>query len=273
MLCDASVKLPSEFEFPFAGVDAWLTRPAEWKEVRPQDWDRTATLTGFARLGPRVTVQRAAAELAVLNAQYVASSRAMPDAKAGSTMRVARLADVAVTPVRKMLWVLFGSVAFVLLIACANLASLMLARATSRSREFAIRSALGAGRGRLMAQSLTEGLLLALVGAILGLGLALVTLVGITHQRAVPLPRAGYDGNSKDQTHPVAEKLPNAFGLYDMLGNVWEWVRDTCSANPAKRILRGGSFYNLTRDLRVSNRLWAFPKVGHRNMGVRCAGN
>jgi eukaryotic-like serine/threonine-protein kinase len=84
---------------------------------------------------------------------------------------------------------------------------------------------------------------------------------------------AWYDGNSNDQTHPVAQKKPNLFGLYDMLGNVWEWVEDTYDRDRGKRVLRGGSFYNLARDLRVSNRLWAFPETNHRNMGVRCAGN
>lgn len=84
---------------------------------------------------------------------------------------------------------------------------------------------------------------------------------------------AWYDANGKDQTHPVAKKEANAFGLYDTLGNVWEWVEDSYSADPKKRILRGGSFYNVARELRVSNRLWAFPDTDHRNMGVRCVGN
>lgn len=183
--------MPGGFEFPFTGVDVWLARPAEWTGVPPQNWDRTASLTGCARLKPGVTVQQAAAELAVLNDQYVASNGALPDAKAGSAMRVEKLADAVVTPVRRMLWVLLGAVGLVLLIACANLAGLMLARATSRSREFAIRSALGAGRSRLIMQSLTESMLLSLVGAALGLGLASVMLAGITQQNAVPLPRVG----------------------------------------------------------------------------------
>jgi formylglycine-generating enzyme required for sulfatase activity len=84
---------------------------------------------------------------------------------------------------------------------------------------------------------------------------------------------AWYDRNAQDRTHPVAEKKPNAFGLYDMLGNVWEWVENSYAADGRQRILRGGSFYNLARDLRVSNRLWALPETDHRNMGVRCAGN
>jgi formylglycine-generating enzyme required for sulfatase activity len=84
---------------------------------------------------------------------------------------------------------------------------------------------------------------------------------------------AWYDANSNDQTHRVAQKEPNAFGLYDMLGNVWEWVQDTYGSDGKKRVLRGGSFYNLARDLRVSNRLWAVPETNHRNMGIRCAGD
>jgi formylglycine-generating enzyme required for sulfatase activity len=82
---------------------------------------------------------------------------------------------------------------------------------------------------------------------------------------------AWFDGNSGDSTRPVAAKKPNAFGLYDTLGNVWEWVDDAYGKRPDKRILRGGSFLNLARDLRVSNRLWAYPETDHRNMGFRCA--
>ena len=82
---------------------------------------------------------------------------------------------------------------------------------------------------------------------------------------------AWYDGNSQDRTHPVAENSPNAFGLYDMLGDLWEWVQDNYEANTNMRILRGGSFFNPARDLRVSNRLWALPETAHRDMGFRCA--
>jgi formylglycine-generating enzyme required for sulfatase activity len=84
---------------------------------------------------------------------------------------------------------------------------------------------------------------------------------------------AWYDGNSRDQTHKSGTKLPNAFGLYDMLGNVWEWVEDSYQRSGKKmRILRGGSFFNVSRDIRVSSRLWALPDTAHRDMGFRCAG-
>jgi formylglycine-generating enzyme required for sulfatase activity len=82
---------------------------------------------------------------------------------------------------------------------------------------------------------------------------------------------AWYDINSEDRTHEVAQKKPNGYGLFDMLGNMWEWVEDSYG-DTGKKILRGGSFYNLARDLRVSNRLWADPDTRHRDMGFRCSG-
>ncbi|MGH9612268.1 MAG: formylglycine-generating enzyme family protein [Bryobacteraceae bacterium] len=84
---------------------------------------------------------------------------------------------------------------------------------------------------------------------------------------------AWYDGNSNDQTHDVRQKKPNAYGLYDVLGNVWEWVEDAFAGDKTMRILRGGSFYNLARDVRASSRLWAVPSTAHRDMGFRCAGD
>lgn len=80
---------------------------------------------------------------------------------------------------------------------------------------------------------------------------------------------AWFDSNSGDKTHEVGRKQANGFGLFDVIGNMWEWV--DASYGPDKKILRGGSFFNLARDLRVSNRLWATPDTRHRNMGVRCA--
>jgi formylglycine-generating enzyme required for sulfatase activity len=82
---------------------------------------------------------------------------------------------------------------------------------------------------------------------------------------------AWFDPNSEDKTHPVATKAPNGYGLYDTLGNVWEWVED--SYNEERKLLRGGAFINLSRDLRVSNKLWATPDTRHRDIGIRCAAN
>jgi putative ABC transport system permease protein len=163
--------LPPGFEFPFAGVDVWFTRPSEWSQLPPRYWGNVAILTGFARLKPGVSLEQARAEMEVLNQQYM---RAHPgrDTETGASMHVVWLKDRLVANVRGLLWTLFGAVAFVLLIACANVASLLLARATARYREFAVRAALGAGPGRLIRQLLAESLVLAVAGGALGALLA-----------------------------------------------------------------------------------------------------
>jgi formylglycine-generating enzyme required for sulfatase activity len=84
---------------------------------------------------------------------------------------------------------------------------------------------------------------------------------------------AWYDGNSGDMTHDVAQKQPNAYGLFDMLGNVWEWVEDVCTCDPKRRLMKGGSFYNISRDLRVPNRETPLDTLQHRNIGFRCVAN
>ena len=84
---------------------------------------------------------------------------------------------------------------------------------------------------------------------------------------------AWYDGNSGNTTHDVAQKQPNAYGLFDMLGNVWEWVEDVCTCDPKRRIMKGGSFYNISRDLRFPKRETPLSGLQHRNIGFRCVAN
>ena len=147
-------------------------------------------LTVFGRLKPGVTLEQANAEMKIIRRQYAMAHPAMLDAKPKTPVEVTAMKDDLVADVRSMLWMLFGAAGFVLLIACANVASLLLARATNRSREFAVRSAFGAARGRLIGQLLAESVLLSLVGGVLGVPLAAWILRAIPHITAFDLPRA-----------------------------------------------------------------------------------
>ena len=177
--------LPPGFQFPFPGVDVWTTRPSESVSVN------SPVLNVFGRLKPGVDIRQANSELTVLNRQYRSAHPGMLDGKSSVAEHVTPLRDTLVSGVRFMLWMLFGAVGFVLLIACGNVASLLLARASSRSREFAIRAAVGASRGRLIQQLLAESVVLALAGGALGVLLAKWSLTGIARMTVLDLPRAG----------------------------------------------------------------------------------
>ena len=183
--------LPTGFQFPFSGTDVWVTRPSQWSVIAPQGRPLSPVLSVFGRLKPGLRLQQATAELAVLNREYAAAYPGMLDAKPDSPETVRPFKDQLVSDVRSELWMLFGAVGLVLLIVCANIASLLLARATSRSREFAVRAAIGAGRGRIIRQLLAESILLAGVGGTLGIGLAGWSLGVIRRMTYVDLPRAG----------------------------------------------------------------------------------
>src|SRR5260370_14122924 len=183
--------MPAGFQFPFSGTDMWVTRPSEWSVIPPQGRPLSPTLSVFGRLKPQVAIQQATAELAVLDRQYAAAHPGMLDAKPDSPETVRPFKDQLVSDVRSELWMLFGAVGFVLLIVCANIASLLLARAASRSREFAVRAAIGAGRGRIMERLVVESILLAWVCGALGIGVAAWSLGAIRRMTFVDLPRAG----------------------------------------------------------------------------------
>lgn len=183
--------LPPHFRFPFPGVDVWMTAPTEWQQVPLKSRLLSPYLTVFGRIKPGLSLEQVNAEMAVVHRQYAMNHPAMLDAKPKSPVEVTPMKEQLVGNVRSMLWMLFGAVGFVLLIACGNVASLLLARANFRSREFAVRSALGAARTRLIGQLLAESVVLSSVGGVIGVLLAAWCLRAIPRITAFDLPRAG----------------------------------------------------------------------------------
>jgi predicted permease len=210
--------LPDGFAFPFPGTDVWFAKPAEWSVV-PGGASLTI-LDGFARLKTNVSMLQAQAELDVLNRQYILANPHMQDAAASMAIRVVSLKNQYVANVRPTLWILFAAVGFILLISCANVAGLLLARASSRSREFTVRAALGAGRGRLVRQLLVESLVLAAAGGCIGVLLAECVLGAIKHFGAPTLPRVAeirLDGIVLGFTAALSIATGVLFGLFPSL--------------------------------------------------------
>lgn len=182
--------LPPNFAFPSAAIDVWLARPEDLP-IPPQSRALSPFLTVFGRLNPGVTLEQATAEVSVLQAAYAKNHPAMLDAKPKSPPGATPLHEVIVQSVQLELWLLFGAVALVLLIACANVASLLLARAAARSTEFAVRSAIGARRAHIARHLLAESLFLSMLGGIVGALFGFISLSILRRVSAVDLPRAG----------------------------------------------------------------------------------
>jgi putative ABC transport system permease protein len=181
--------MPPEFQFP-ENTEIWrpLAPDGQWRVARSAFW-----LPVVGRLKPGVTRAQAQADLDVIANQI---ERQFPE-MAGYGVNVVPVVEQIVGSIRRPLLILSGAVLFVLLIACANVTNLLLARAAARQREVAVRAALGTGRWRIVCQLLTESMLLAVVGGALGVLLAwwgLRLLVNLSPSNIPRLENISLDG-------------------------------------------------------------------------------
>lgn len=179
--------MPPGFDLEDAGIELWV--PARLDPANRQNRG-SHFLRVIGRLAPGVTVERASAELDDLVAAWAELNPGthVPSAET-HPMTLTSLREEVVGDVRQALMLLLGAVGFVLLIACANVANLLLARAEDRQKEVAVRVAMGAGRGRLIRQFLAEGVLLSGVGALVGLAIAWVSLEALRAFTPGDIPR------------------------------------------------------------------------------------
>ena len=193
--------MPPGFHFPSPDIDLWtsLFPIAGGSGTPPSPWINSRSLRAYrvvARL--RAGVSKVSAEAAMATVQH-RLGQAYPESDAGTLIKLQSLREDSLGAVQRGLWLMFGAAALVLTLACVNVAHLMLARTSARGREIAVRRALGAHRGRVVRQLLTESVLLALVGGIAGVVVAIAgthLLVRLSPADVPRLETVSIDGTS-----------------------------------------------------------------------------
>ena len=230
--------LPSNFDFgavfaPGKKVDLFVPAVMDfWK-----GWGNTLAVVG--RLKPGVTPAEAQGEADRL---FLHLKQQHNDPYYDYASDLSTLKDHVAGKLRRSLMVLWSAVALILLIVCVNLSNLQLSRAATRSKEFAMRRALGAGRGRLIRQLLTESLILSVSGSVVGLGIAFAIIYYLSHQSSVALPlltTIHLDAASLSWTLLTAIAVGILFGLAPALRisgtNILEAIKDNAAGMSAGR--------------------------------------
>ena len=233
--------MPEGYQFP-SRAEMWVPVGQLSGEAMWLQRGNHPGLYGVARLKPGVTFAQAKAEMDTIGANL---EKQYQDSNAGNGIGVNPMLEVFVGEIRGKLWFLFGAVAAVLLIACANIANLLLARAQSRQKEMAIRSAMGAGRWRIARQLLTESVLLALIGGTLGMLVAQWGIKLILYISPDALPRSreiGLDWRVLAFTIGLSFVTGLLFGLVPALQagvvDVHETLKETGRGTSGKHWLR-----------------------------------
>jgi putative ABC transport system permease protein len=178
--------LSDDIQYPSLQTEIWEPLGLSVDQPGFQARDNHPGLYGIARMKPGITFERAEAEMRQIGDQLASE---FPATNAHQSVTVVRLTDQAFGRIRPMLYVLLGAAGFVLLIACANVANLQLARAHMREREFAVRAALGATRGQVIRQLLIESITLGLLGCFVGLIFGSWALDGMRAVLPANIPR------------------------------------------------------------------------------------
>ena len=238
--------MPAGFEFPTStDVEVWTPLAFDPKDLHGQS-RRARSLTVVGRIADSATMAQAQSELTGLASRIAAD---FADSNAGWGARVVPAHEQLVAASRPALWVLMGAVGFLLLIVCANMANLLLARLSGRRRELAVRGALGAGRWEIAQPILAESLLLSLGGGLLGLAAAfggLRLLTALPEGRLPRMEQIQLDGRVLLFTMAVSIGVAVAFGLVPALHASRSALREKLSdsvgntGSPAARRMLGG---------------------------------